>query len=463
MSPIDHRVFDMYALSLPYGLDFGDNVPVSLFQSGDGLSFGAVLRNELDGRFGFFCMRRRVDQVWAPIGRDGGFRSFHSARVKLARVMRDGLPLEPVPPGIRKRPDLFALGPKGSSAMFDFVGSLACLAGAWAFHEAYLALPNPDANWVSDCQTSNFHTRLWEAYLNVCFREQGCTVTQAVPSPDFHVSDNFGHQAWIEAVTANAEPFDHSNAEPVAMPDYLERQIGSPAIRFSRTLRSKLQRRYDLLPHVAGIPFAIALADYHAPGSMLWSRTALPAYLYGVHMTGEQGGSGPVGIMQTHSTLMGEKNAIRSGLFLDPENSGLSAVIFSNDGAIGKFNRMGFFAGIGQDGVSIKRAGIISSRVPGRGLPTRFDLDIASAEYAALMPDFGEIWSLELDVFHNPLATNPLAFDLLPECTHWYLEDGEVLCRYAHEHSVLGSLTLISAVAITDGGTADGDCSTAAG
>jgi hypothetical protein len=443
MTPIDQRIFDMYALSLPHGLDFGDNPPVIAFQSNDGLSYGAVLRNEHNGRFGFICMRRRVDYVWTPIARDGGFRRFRSARVALARAMRDGHPLEPVPSGVRIRPKLYELGKKGASPMFDFVRSQACFSGAWALHEAYLALPNPDANWVSDCQTANFHTRLWEAYLIACFREQGCLVAQDLVSPDFHVSDSSGRQAWVEAVTANAEPFDHSNAEPVSTPDFLELQTGSAAVRFARTIRSKLQRRYDLLPHVDGIPFAIALADYHSPGSMVWSRNALPAYLYGVHMFIEQKDGEPVGLMKSHSMLLGD-DAIRSGLFLDPENSGISAVIFSNDGTISKFNRMGFLAGVRQDGVAMERAGVIFSRVPGAAQGGLFRYDITSAEYAALWPPAGETWSAELDVYHNPLAKYPLAFDLLPECTHWFQQGEDILCRYSNENSVLGSRTLIS-------------------
>ena len=48
-----------------------------------------------------------------------------------------------------------------------------------------LALPNPDPDWVSDCQTGNFHTRLWEAHLLASFREQGLLVTQDYQSQIF--------------------------------------------------------------------------------------------------------------------------------------------------------------------------------------------------------------------------------------------------------------------------------------
>ena len=35
------------------------------------------------------------------------------------------------------------------------------------------------------------------------FRKQGLLVTQPVESPDFHLSNRAGDEAWVEAVTAN--------------------------------------------------------------------------------------------------------------------------------------------------------------------------------------------------------------------------------------------------------------------
>jgi hypothetical protein len=58
--------------------------------------------------------------------------------------------------------------------------------------------------------------------------------------------------------------------------------FGPAVVRFAKTLGSKLQRRYDALPHVVGKSFAIELADFHAPGPMVWSREALFGYLCGM-------------------------------------------------------------------------------------------------------------------------------------------------------------------------------------
>lgn len=108
-------------------------------------------------------------------------------------------------------------------------------------------------------------------------------VTQPFESPDFRIEHRQGGVAWVEAVTANPQvAYNHVNA-PHSRPPQAREEIffGSAALRFAKTLGSKLQRRYDNLPHVAGQPFMIAVADFQAPGSMTWSREGLIGYLYG--------------------------------------------------------------------------------------------------------------------------------------------------------------------------------------
>jgi hypothetical protein len=41
-------------------------------------------------------------------------------------------------------------------------------------------------------------------------------------------------------------------------------------------------------------------------------------------------------------------------------------------------------------------------------------------------------------VFHNPLAANPIPFDLIPGATHWFKRDGDIECR---TNTVLTSIT----------------------
>lgn len=56
----------------------------------------------------------------------------------------------------------------------------------------------------------------------------------------------------------------------------------------------------------------------------------------------------------------------------------------------------------------------------------------------------------QLEVFHNPMADNPFPYDLLPECSHWFEEDGEIGCAARYERSILSSRTLVMAESDAD-------------
>jgi hypothetical protein len=88
----------------------------------------------------------------------------------------------------------------------------------------------------------------------------------------------------------------------------------------------------------------------------------------------------------------------------------------------------------------MRREGLFFDNTPGALTAVPFDLDILSDEYAGLWPH-GEAWCLELEVYHNPLARSPIAFDLLPGATHWVEQDGDLVCRTIWEHQVLSSVT----------------------
>ena len=345
-----------------------------------------------------------------------------------------------MPAGVKKRATLVQKTADGLGDNFKLmVTTMSHLPAIIAIGETYLAMPGPDDNFVSDMRTSNFDARLWELYLLAAFREQGLSVTQDQPSPDFLI-EREGHQCYVEAVTAN--PIERTPGFPAparAPADKAERLLGSPAERFAKTLRSKLQREYEQLPHVKGKPFALAIADYHAPGSMTWSREALPAYLYGVHPQVIDGPQGPHAISSSIAVLRG-KNQIPAGLFRDPAMAHLSAILFSNAGTISKFNRMGFLAGWRPPGLSMVREGHLFDRTPGALQSIPFELDILGDDYSAMWPG-GEAWCQELEVYHNPLASHPIPFELLPGATHWLETDSEIACRSMWRWSVLSSVT----------------------
>ena len=446
MRLLHSRTFDIFALSRSRGLAFGDRQPIAAYSSDVGFALGILTRCGHTRFFGVELLRRRIDYVWVVFKPDIQLLSYASAMKILEFQTACGLPLLKVPHGQQVRPELAKLGAKGASPVFQLLQTKSHRPAAWALNQIYLAFPRPDKNWKSDCQTGNFHTRLWEAYFLACFREQGCTVKQEIPSPDFLVERPGGACAWIEAATVNEVPYDHvfraPNQMPDEPPDGVERQIGAAAVRFAKSIRSKIQKGYPEMAHVTGKPFAIAVADFHAHGSMTWTREALMAYLYGISVTVEDSGGEPVGVIQTITELLGAEK-IPAGLFRNPENTNISAIVFSNAATIAKFNRMGFLAGIRPSGLRMIRFGAIFDRRSGALEPIPFELDIASDEYEALWTGVGETWSLELEVFHNPMATHRFPYDLLPECTQWFDHDGEIGCVARHEHSILSSRTVV--------------------
>jgi hypothetical protein len=444
MHELPQWLFDIYALALPRGHGFGDRLPTGAWGTADGLACGTVTHDVNDGSFGILVMRRRVDQVWTVTAQDHGFVSKAKALARMELHLREGEPTEPMPPATARRPALHDLEGRTASEVFELLRTPSHHPAAWMLNQLYLALPRPDKNWASDCQTTNFHTRLWEAQLLASFREQGLLVTQPYESPDFRIENRFGGEAWVEAVTANpAVPYNHVNA-PLSTPPEAREELffGPAALRFAKTLGTKLARGYDRLPHVAGKPFMLAIADFQAPASMTWSRGGLIGYLYGsgaevVEVDGRREA------VNVSASYLLSPTVFPAGLFADEKHAELSAVIFSNACSIAKLNRVAISGGGAPEGLRYMRIGSFFDRNPGahEGIP--FCLDVTSAEYRALWPQGYEPWSAELEVFHNPYARHPVPLELMPEATHWFDQDGELMCSDVYEHSIIWSVTRI--------------------
>ncbi|MFT4933975.1 MAG: hypothetical protein ACI9LT_000648 [Pseudoalteromonas distincta] len=441
ITPISQRKFELYALSLDRGPNFDPANIFSAYQAGRGSRSGCLLLDPEQRTFTSLALRRRIDHRWIKVDESGPYPTPEAALGRLSIAMRAGDPPEPLPPGVRRRPLLLKPGSRGTSPEFDLLTTtISHWPALMATGECYLALPNPDANFVPDFQTRNFASRLFELYLLACFREQGLSVRQDHVSPDFLIEKE-GNACWIEAVTANSEtPCAGGIGDWVHAPeDRNERLTGGPAERFAKTLRSKLQRNYHELDHVKDQPIALALADFHESGSMVWSREALPTYLYGLRADAEGEGAERRAVGTTITNLTG-KHRMPAGLFRDPDFAHLSAVFFSNAATLAKFNRMGFLAGWRPPGLTMTRRGILFDRTPGALEPIDFELSVTSDEYEALWP-WGEAWCQELEVFHNPLAARPIPFDLIPGATHWFERDGYIECSTIWANSVLSSIT----------------------
>jgi hypothetical protein len=142
-----------------------------------------LTRHGDDGGIGLIVMRRREDMVWTVTLEHQPQPHVEEARERAQALLKEGAPLEPVPSGTHRRRPLHDLEGREPSKIFSMLFQPSRQNVAWLLNQLYLSLPRPDRNWAADCQTENFHTRLWEAQLLASFREQGVLVTRPVGSP----------------------------------------------------------------------------------------------------------------------------------------------------------------------------------------------------------------------------------------------------------------------------------------
>lgn len=442
--PLPPNKFVVYALALPRGLGFGDRPPVEGWETEDGAGWSVITRHAETDRLGLIVMRRREDGVWVKTCEQADLLDLEAARARARLEMKEGEPPELLPSGIQRRTPLYELEGRAPSEIFRRLTARSHRNVAWLLNQLYLSLPKPDRNWAADCQTENFHTRLWEAQLLASFREQGVLVTQPVETPDFRLENRKGGVAWVEAVTANPQTrYEPVGAIPSLQPKGRDELFfGAAALRFAKTIGNKLGRGDADKPHVASDPFAIALADFHAPASMMWSREALVGYLYGisaeeVEIDGQRMAAG-----YEAERLLGA-SGFPAGLFRDDRHAELSAIIFTNACATSKFNRIALTRGMHSEIGRYVRYGKFYNRTSGSldGIP--FCLDVRSKEYLKLWPQGYEPWCAELEVFHNPFARTPLPRALLPEASHWLEVDGAMDCLPHYKTGILWSGSLI--------------------
>ena len=297
-----------------------------------------------------------------------------------------------------------------------------------------------DGNFVEQFQTTGFDTRLWELYLFAALVEAGYIFDKTVAMPDFCARNAFG-ELCVEATTVNPSRTQAGELVPPPPLDTEEQiqefQRQYMPIRYAGPLTSKLEKKYWDKEHVKGRPLALAIQDFHAPNSMVMSRTALPIYLYGMVWDWKKDADGKLVIFprKVDKHVWGPKT-VESGFFALPGAENISAVIANASATISKFNRMGVLAGFGSDRVQLVREGTAVNLDPHSELPAVFVHDVNS-------PDYSETWIEGMDVYHNPKAKHPLHPAMLPGAAHhWLRDDGQLESRVP-SWQPFGSITRI--------------------
>lgn len=297
-----------------------------------------------------------------------------------------------------------------------------------------------DGNFVEQFQTTGFDTRLWELYLFAALVECGYIFDKSFAMPDFCAQNAIG-ELCVEATTVNPSRTPAGELVPPPPLDTEEQmkqfQRHYMPIRYAGPLTTKLGKKYWEKDNVKGRPLVIAIQDFHAPSSMVISRTALPIYLYGIEWDWHKDSAGKLVItsnkVKTHTW---KKKTVASGFFALPGAENISAVISNASATISKFNRVGVLAGFGSKRVRLVREGTAANPDPNSEIPIHFIHDVNSADYS-------ETWMEGMDVFHNPNATHQLHPSMLPGAAHhWLREDGQ-LESHLPEWQPFGSMTRI--------------------
>jgi len=295
-----------------------------------------------------------------------------------------------------------------------------------------------DGNFVEQFQTTGFDQRIWELYLFAAFTEIGYVLDRRHPVPDYMLRGPYGTIA-VEAVTVAP-----SQAGELAEPPALDTDEGRRAfleeympIKFGSALFSKLRKKYWEQEKVVGKPLLFAIEVFSSPGSMSFTRSALPRYLYGFAYDWRHDEDGRLIVtprkLQEHRW---GKKVIPSGFFDLEDARHVSAVLFSNSGTVAKFNRMGVLASFCPDDVVLVRRGTRPNPDPNASEPLLFQ-EVVNA------PGYTEDWSEGLEAFHNPNAAIPLDPRALPDAAHHVLQpDGQIVTTISHLDPT-GSQTLI--------------------
>jgi len=294
-----------------------------------------------------------------------------------------------------------------------------------------------DGNFIEQFQTTGFDARIWELYLFSFFIEDYFEIDRRYDRPDFLLS-KFGEKIAVEAVIVgrkNILKYIHINPEEYFRNLTVQKEDDNEmAIKFGSPLFTKLNKKYWELDHLNGIPFIIAIADFHEDYSMTWSHNSLIKYLYGIDHAYYYNKNGELIVIpkeiKNHS--FGSKT-IPSGFFNQPETENIGGILFSSSGTISKFSRMGIQAGFNVPNIKTFRWGMAHNHDPNASKPNLFNYEVTEKS--------NETWAEGLNLFHNPKAKQQIAPEIFPTIAHHFLRDDGNIISWLPDFHPYASIT----------------------
>ena len=273
-----------------------------------------------------------------------------------------------------------------------------------------------DNKIVKEFQTT-FHSAFWEFYLYALSKEAGFEIDFSKNRPDFIIKAPI--KFYIEAVVANIKQSGQQEDERTLVDilsmiqPYWKREnfyetLDESITRYSNAFISKSKKytEYSMDSYFdKSAPYVIALSGYEQINYGNNFHHAMLALLYGKYIDiGTDSYSTKKFILKPNSDA-----EIPIGLFLTPEFSHISAVIFSCTVTLGKLTSLA---------ISQKKSPITLNAV----MCIRHDSEEPHFQAHIVSPQNPEYLTDGVFIFHNPFAKNQLPKDIFEKTNVIHVE-----------------------------------------
>jgi len=282
-----------------------------------------------------------------------------------------------------------------------------------------------DGNFIKDFQSTGFDARLWEIYLYIFLLENRFKFIEDENRPDFHIKKK-DYDFFVEA-SLSTEKIDEKYSEEfikesVEKNDLIvQKEITDYySIRLGSVLFSKLNKKYWELDWVKNKPLVFAITPSHNYMAKFLPDAKLMEYLYGKKIITKETEEGLVHvkteIVKEHSN---DEKVIPSYFFSHPNTENISAIIFSNNCDLHKFNRMAYEHSLSEKELIIVRSGSKFDDSNPKAPAKDFTYHVEKGKSI-------EDWNESLKIYHNPNAKIPLDRNIFHNVGQiWINDDGE--------------------------------------
>lgn len=290
-----------------------------------------------------------------------------------------------------------------------------------------------DGNFIDQFQSKNgFDARLWELYLYCFFREQCFYFHRNHEAPDYIVEKEESKIA-IEAVIVSRKNKEFGPKKLKTSEEMTKQLENEIPLMVSNAIYDKVKKRYWEKDHVKGMPFALAVADFHDNGSMVWTYEAFLTVLYGLRPKREFNADGKPSqvIEKVASFIKNNGTEIPAGLFFQKEYENISAIIYNPTATISKFNRVGTQAGLGNSNNQLIWTVAMHDHNPNALIP--------KISHLLVCEGFSEPWSAGATIFHNPNAINPIdPYIFEDQVAHYFFKEEKLNTYIPNLHPYFG-------------------------